>query len=151
MSDSLDPADASDAPIEEPPPDIYSFLDDSLEVQFPTSPASQLIHPQIIFQTNSNNSQLQTNLFIAFGRNWFMLQQCVVSYIAAGWPANNITVFDNLGVMAANLRGQLNADNPAYVDVKRLTDLGVSYERIPTLLTFYNYKTSTSVLPCLAD
>lgn len=127
----------------------FAFLEDSLSDQFPAiSHGYPVIRPQNVFQHTAKTEHLKTNLFIAFGRNWFMLHQCIVSFIAAGWPASDITVFDNSGVMAANLHGQLTVDNPAYVNVSRLTELGVKYERIPTLLTFsqlQNFYLSTAI------
>lgn len=89
-----------------------------------------------IYRNDTTNGKLQTKLFIAFGRNWFMLQQCIVSYLAAGWPAHDITVWDNSGTMVSNERGQLSVDNPAYLNVTRLRQFGVNYERTPALLTF---------------
>lgn len=148
ISEGLDAIDSPSIDSEEPAPDLYPFLEDSLEGQLPTTFQKSLIRPENVYITTPETEHLQTNLFIAFGRNWFMLHQCIVSYIAAGWPASNITVFDNSGVMAANLRGQLHVDNPAYVDVKRLNDLGVNYERLPTLLTFsqlQNFYLSTAI------
>ena len=77
-----------------------------------------------------------TPLLIGFGRNWFLLQQCIVSYLAAGWPASEIIVVDNSGSMNANIKNQLTPTNPSYLNYSRLAQLGVRYERTPTQLTF---------------
>ncbi len=44
-----------------------------------------------------------TPLFIGFTTNWLMLQQAIVSYIAAGWPPSQIYVMENTGVMDSNV------------------------------------------------
>jgi hypothetical protein len=64
----------------------------------------------------------KTPLFIVFTRNWPMLQQCVLSYIAAGWPLEDIYVVDNTGTMKSNFppQPQLTLQNPFYLNVKRL-------------------------------
>lgn len=46
-------------------------------------------------------------LVIGFTRNWPMLLRTVVSYITAGWPAEQIYVVENTGMQQANARGQL--------------------------------------------
>ncbi|KAL8908045.1 MAG: hypothetical protein Q9207_001024 [Kuettlingeria erythrocarpa] len=79
----------------------------------------------------------KTPLFIGFTRNWRLLQQVVVSYITAGWPAQDIYVVDNSGVMLSNQNGLLGLQNPFYLDHKRLTNvLGIRVFTTPTLLTF---------------
>jgi len=81
----------------------------------------------------------KTPLFIGFTRNWPMLQQCVLSYIAAGWPAEDIYVIDNTGTMKSNFppNPKLTLQNPFYLNVQRLTDVfGVNVLSTPTLLTF---------------
>ncbi|KAK3058184.1 hypothetical protein LTR09_001262 [Extremus antarcticus] len=78
-----------------------------------------------------------TPLFIGFARTWELLQQCVVSYIAAGWPPGDIYVVENTGTMDANRLGRLTLQNPLYLDYKRLTDaFGVNVITAPTLLSF---------------
>ncbi|KAL8760609.1 MAG: hypothetical protein Q9184_003218 [Pyrenodesmia sp. 2 TL-2023] len=78
-----------------------------------------------------------TPLFIGFTRNWRLLQQVVVSYITAGWPAEDIYVIDNSGVMLSNQNGLLGLQNPFYLDYKRLTDiLKIRVLTTSTLLTF---------------
>lgn len=78
-----------------------------------------------------------TPLFIGFTRTWELLQQCVVSYITAGWPPEDIYVVENTGTMNANQLGQLTLQNPFYIDYRRLTEvLGVNVLTTPTLFTF---------------
>lgn len=67
----------------------------------------------------------QTPLYVGFTRNWPQLLQCVVSYIAAGWPAEDIYVFENTGVMFANRDGRLTLQNPFYLNHTQLGMLGV--------------------------
>lgn len=68
----------------------------------------------------------QTPLFVGFTRNWPLLLQCVVSYIAAGWPPGDIYVVENTGVMYANREGKLTLQNPFYLNHTQLEMLGVS-------------------------
>jgi hypothetical protein len=78
-----------------------------------------------------------TPLFIGFTRNWPLLQQAVVSYLAAGWPASQIYVVDNTGTMDSNARGLLTLQNPFFMNYTRLqTVLGVNVVTAPTLLSF---------------
>lgn len=77
-----------------------------------------------------------TPLFIGFTRNWPLLLQCVVSYIAAGWPAEDIYVVENTGVMRSNEQGNLTLQNPFYLNHTQLAMLGVNVIVTPTLLTF---------------
>lgn len=90
----------------------------------------------------------KTPLYIGFTRNWLLLQQVVVSYITAGWPAEDIYVVDNSGVMLSNQNGLLGLQNPFYLDYKRLTNvLGIRVLTTPTLLTFaqlQNFMTFTA-------
>lgn len=76
-------------------------------------------------------------LFIPFTRNSAILQQTVLSYIAAGWPRQDIVIVDNSGTFDANVRGALTADNPFSLpyDVFR-GRYGVSILQTPTFLTF---------------
>ncbi|KAK4038177.1 hypothetical protein C8A01DRAFT_17694 [Parachaetomium inaequale] len=78
----------------------------------------------------------QTPLFVGFTRNWPQLLQCVVSYIAAGWPPEDIHVVENTGVMHANREGKLTLQNPFYLNHTQLAMLGVDVITTPTLLTF---------------
>jgi len=88
-------------------------------------------------------------LMIAMTRNWPMLQQAVVSYLAAGWPASQIYVIDNTGTMNANRLGKLTLQNPFYIDYRRLEKVfGVNVLTAPTLLTFaqlQNYMMYTAI------
>ncbi|KAL9020779.1 MAG: hypothetical protein Q9185_001963 [Variospora sp. 1 TL-2023] len=78
-----------------------------------------------------------TRLYIGFTRFWPLLQQAVVSYIAAGWPPEDIYVVENTGTMDANKRGLLTIRNPFYLDYHRLTAiLGVNVVSTPSLQTF---------------
>ncbi|APA12124.1 hypothetical protein SS1G_10910 [Sclerotinia sclerotiorum 1980 UF-70] len=81
----------------------------------------------------------KTPLFIGFTRNWLLLQQCVLSYITAGWPAEDIYVVDNTGTMKSNFspKSKITLQNPSYLNVDRLTNVfGVKVISTPTLLTF---------------
>lgn len=80
-----------------------------------------------------------TPLFIGFTRNWPLLQQCVLSYITAGWPPEDIYVVDNTGTMKSNFppAPKLTLQNPFYLNVTRLQDVfRVNVISTPTLLTF---------------
>lgn len=77
-----------------------------------------------------------TPLLIGFTRNWPQLLQCVSSYIAAGWPAEDIYVVENTGAMFANRDGQLTLQNPFYLNHTQLHILGVNVLVAPTLLSF---------------
>jgi len=78
----------------------------------------------------------ETPLLIGFTRNWPQLLQCVASYIAAGWPPEDIYVVENTGVMAANRDGKLSLQNPFYLNHTQLALLGVTVLTTPTLLSF---------------
>lgn len=67
-----------------------------------------------------------TPLLVGFTRNWPQLLQCVVSYIAAGWPPEEIYVVENTGVMHANRDGKLTLQNPFYLNHTQLGMLGVN-------------------------
>ncbi|KAK3387311.1 hypothetical protein B0H63DRAFT_155613 [Podospora didyma] len=77
-----------------------------------------------------------TPLLIGFTRNWPQLLQCLVSYIAAGWPPEDVYVVENTGVMYANREGRLTLQNPFYLNHTQLEMLGVNILVTPTLLTF---------------
>lgn len=77
-----------------------------------------------------------TPLLIGFTRNWRLLQQVVVSYITSGWPAEDIYVVENTGVMDSNKLGLLSLQNPFFLNHTRLNVLGVNVVITPTLLTF---------------
>ena len=78
-----------------------------------------------------------TRLYIGFTRYWPLLQQVVVSYIAAGWPPEDIYVVENTGTFDANRNGQLSPSNPFYLDYHRLTKIfGVNVLTTPSLQSF---------------
>jgi hypothetical protein len=78
----------------------------------------------------------RTPLFIGFTRNWRLLQQTVVAWITAGWPAEDIYVIENTGTMKSNQLGQLSIQNPFFLNHTRLHLLGVNVIVTPTLCTF---------------
>ncbi|KAA8568105.1 hypothetical protein EYC84_008511 [Monilinia fructicola] len=78
----------------------------------------------------------KTPLFIAFTRNWPLLQQTVVSWITSGWPAEDIYVIENTGTMRSNEFGRLSLQNPFFLNHTRLHMLGVNVIVTPTLYTF---------------
>ena len=78
-----------------------------------------------------------TRLYIGFTRYWPLLQQVVVSYIAAGWPPEDIYVVENTGTFDANKNGLLTSQNPFYLDYHRLTSIfGVNVITMPSLQSF---------------
>ncbi|KAK4464632.1 hypothetical protein QBC42DRAFT_220274 [Cladorrhinum samala] len=78
----------------------------------------------------------KTPLLIGFTRNWPQLLQCVVSYVAAGWPPEDIYVVENTGTMFSNRENRLTLQNPFYLNHTQLSMLGVNVIITPTLLTF---------------
>lgn len=60
----------------------------------------------------------------------------MVSYITAGWPAEDIYVVENTGTMKSNERGMLSLQNPFFLNHTRLNLLGVNIVTTPTLLSF---------------
>ena len=89
-----------------------------------------------------------TPLFIGFTRNWDLVHQCAASYVAGGWPADQVYVVDNTGTMDSNALGALSPKNPFYLDHKALAKLGINVISTPTLLTFaqlQNFYTSTAI------
>ncbi|KAI1480697.1 hypothetical protein F4774DRAFT_69156 [Daldinia eschscholtzii] len=77
-----------------------------------------------------------TPLFIGFTRNWPLLLQCVSSYIAAGWPPEDIYVVENTGTFHANQHNELELQNPFFLNYTALRILGVHVLETPTLLSF---------------
>ncbi len=75
-------------------------------------------------------------LFIGFTRQWPTLLQAVMSYIAAGWPANGIYAVENTGVHNSNRDGKLSLQNPFYLNHTTLKRFGVNVVQTPTLLSF---------------
>ncbi|KAI9641631.1 hypothetical protein NHQ30_009485 [Ciborinia camelliae] len=78
----------------------------------------------------------KTPLFIAFTRNWPLLQQAVVAWITSGWPAEDIYVVENTGTMKSNEFGRLSLQNPFFMNHTRLHMLGVNVMVTPTFYTF---------------
>lgn len=75
-------------------------------------------------------------LFIGFTRTWPMLLQALVSYITAGWPAEQIYVIENTGGQRANAEGKLTLQNSLYLNYAQLNKLGVNIIRTPVLMNF---------------
>ncbi|KAI9155509.1 hypothetical protein HJFPF1_08093 [Paramyrothecium foliicola] len=75
-------------------------------------------------------------LLIGFTRTWPLLLQAVVSYITAGWPADQIYVVENTGVQWANAHGRLTLQNPFYLNHEALKKLGVNIIQAPVLMNF---------------
>ena len=85
----------------------------------------------------ANTTMTPNPLLIAFTRNWPLLQQTVVSYLTAGWPASQIYVIDNSGTQNSNRRNLLTLQNPFYLNYDRLTTVyNVTVLETPALLTF---------------
>jgi hypothetical protein len=77
-----------------------------------------------------------TPLFIGFTRNWPLLQQAVVGYIA-GWPPKDIYVVENTTTMLSNANGSLNDSNLVYLHYHWLEALfGVNVMVTPALYSF---------------
>ncbi|KAH7148309.1 hypothetical protein EDB81DRAFT_459494 [Dactylonectria macrodidyma] len=75
-------------------------------------------------------------LLIGFTRTWPLLLQAVVSYVTAGWPAEQIYVVENTGVHRANSQGKLTLQNPYYLNYEQLKKLGVNVISTPVLMSF---------------
>jgi hypothetical protein len=66
-----------------------------------------------------------------------MLKQAVLSYIAGGWPRNDIVIVDNTGTMDANNKHILTESNPFFLDYDLFRRrYGVAILQTPTLLNF---------------
>lgn len=117
---------------EAPPPIVDNFpraASAKSSIGLPSIPAWNLPPEPHVNET--------TPLLIGFTRNWRVLQQAVVSYITAGWPAGDIYVVENTGTLRSNRDGLLSLQNPFYIDYHRLTAIfGVNVITTPTLLTF---------------
>ena len=82
-------------------------------------------------------NRIRTPLFIAFSRNYELLEQALLSYISVGWPREDIIVVDNTGTFDANNRRELSKDNPFFLDHDLLrSTYGVSIMQTPTLFNF---------------
>ncbi|KAI1084666.1 hypothetical protein F5B20DRAFT_216674 [Whalleya microplaca] len=89
-----------------------------------------------------------TPLLIGFTRNWPLLLQCVSSYIAAGWPPEDIYVVENTGTFRSNRQHDLSLQNPFFLNHTALHILGVNVIATPTLLSFsqlQNFYLSTAL------
>lgn len=83
------------------------------------------------------NLTIAPPLLIGFTRSWPLLLQAVVSYLTAGWPANQIYVVENTGVHDSNALGQLSMQNPFFLNHTVLkSQLGVNIVQTPVLLSF---------------
>lgn len=112
---------------------------DDSKLWFPPPSASNVFEPVVASYNEppSLATRPRTPLLIAFTRNNAMLQQTVLSYIAAGWPREDIIVVDNSGTMDANNLGLLSRDNPFFLDYNALRSrYGISILQTPTLLNF---------------
>jgi hypothetical protein len=125
------------SPIHKPPrepslpvPDPFPLLS-----QYPPPKRSLLRGPKVNRPPYRHYSK-PTPLLVGFTRNWPQLLQCVVSYIAAGWPPEDIHVVENTGVMHANRDGNLTLQNPFYLNHTQLDMLGVNVIIVRALLSF---------------
>lgn len=82
------------------------------------------------------DSHARTPLFIGFTNNNAMLYQCVLSYIAAGWPPSDIIVVENTGTMDSNPLGKLPRNSYFFLDYAALHSHGVAVLQTPTLFNF---------------
>ncbi|KAH0841596.1 hypothetical protein AYO21_01170 [Fonsecaea monophora] len=113
--------------------------EDSTKLWFPPLHDEREFRPTVASYNAplASSQRPRTPLFIAFTRNNAMLQQVVLSYIAAGWPREDIIVVDNAGTMDSNPRHLLTPKNPFYLDYDLFRNrYGVSILQTPTLLTF---------------
>lgn len=109
-------------------PLINDNFPDAMHIPLPPIPAWNTL--------TSSHPPERTPLLIGFTRNWRLLQQAVVSYITAGWPASDIYVVENTGVMDSNKESRLSLQNPFFLNYTRLAMLGVNVVRTATLLNF---------------
>lgn len=102
-------------------------------------PLGQATRPQLASYNHQGlaENRVRTPLFIGFTRNQDVLEQCVLSYIAAGWARDDIIIVDNSGTMDANSKQQLSRDNPFFLDYALYRSrYGVGILQTPTLLSF---------------
>ncbi|KAM7195552.1 hypothetical protein V8F20_007448 [Naviculisporaceae sp. PSN 640] len=118
-----------------PPPikDPFPLLANTFDAKPPPIPSYNIPRPDLHKEYNLTQAP---PLFIGFTRQWPMLLQCVVSYITAGWPADQIYVVENTGVHGYNKAGKLSLQNPFYLNHTTLNRLGVQVIQTPVLLTF---------------
>ncbi|KAG6257853.1 hypothetical protein E4U49_006690 [Claviceps purpurea] len=129
-------------------PDQPKYLDESewnpppIQDPFPslaTSPPPPIPAWNVAKQDLHKNYGLSYRppLFIGFTRGWPLLLQAVVSYITAGWPAEQIYVVENTGTQWANAQGKLSLQNPFYLSHEVLKEkLHVNVVQTPVLLNF---------------
>jgi hypothetical protein len=116
---------------------LLGNTEDASRLWYPPKDGAASFGPSILTQNEPAPARLRTPLLIPFTRNNAMLIQTVLSYIAAGWPREDIVVIDNSGTMDANPLQKLSSTNPFYLDYHTLRGrYGVSVLQAPTLLTF---------------
>ncbi|PHH60712.1 hypothetical protein CDD81_1330 [Ophiocordyceps australis] len=119
---------ASAAP---PVPDPFASLDSD---QVPHVPAWNA--PVADAYWHSYGLTRPPPLLVASDGNWPALLQTVVSYLTAGWPADQLVVVDNSGVARANAQARLTLSNPRFLNYGQLRRLGVSVVPAPVLMSF---------------
>ena len=112
---------------------ILGTQDEPLRLYFAPKDAAR---STIAAYNRMTGSRPRTPLFIGFTQNNALLIQAALSYIAAGWPPEDIVVIDNSGTLDANSRSDLTKKNQFFLDYFRLQRLGLSVLQTPTLLTF---------------
>ncbi|KAK6544692.1 hypothetical protein TWF694_001378 [Orbilia ellipsospora] len=128
---------------------FYPPLD---EDRYPTVPSYNVLpEPSEAFESARNLTSQSpiTPLFVPFTRNYIMLRQTILSYIAAGWPRSQIYIIDNSGTMDANYKDLLSIDNPFHLNYTTFRGrYGVNIVRTPALLNFaqlQNYMLATAM------
>lgn len=104
----------------------YPAIEDNFPVAFNARISADL--PSIPYWNKPKHVTDNTPLFIGFTRNWRILQQAVVSYIAAGWPPEDIFVVDNTVGVACR-----QANHPVRANMTRA-------QCIPTSITVFRSK-----------
>ncbi|KAL9119118.1 MAG: hypothetical protein Q9187_004326 [Circinaria calcarea] len=130
-------AESTPSPRYKPPPVRHPPLKENFPLASHASSPTDL--PPIPTWNVPPNPHLRrdTPVFIGFTRNWFILQQAVVSYLTAGWPASDIYVVENTGTQSSNRDNLLTPQNPFYLDYHRLTKVfGINIVSTPAYLTF---------------
>lgn len=115
----LHPSHSSQGLTQQPSRSYFSRFGSKSFGRRPDPPTSSPYH-------SSLNPTGMAPLLIGFTRNWPLLLQCVSSYIAAGWPAEEIYVVENTGTMDANERELLGLQNPFFMNRTQLGMLGVN-------------------------
>ena len=119
-------------------------------IRFDECPPPPINLPDILFHEPTSRSNLhlpstdylprcrpRTPLFIAFASQQCLLYQVVVSFIAEGWPASQIVIFDNSGQSAKNVEGSSPSDHPSTLNYTTLlTEYGVAVFQLRVRLTF---------------